>query len=215
MKIAALGFLTPQQAPATGCGGRSGPQICTKGAAWPLPQPHPCTPTLWGLQGPWVSPTWSSPKPSPRVLVGLDGTTQAGQILALLGHPDLSIALKSGSLCMMYPHPPLASQEKMMNPLWRRGYRAGCRTPGWEGLQPQKNKVPRTFPAGTMALINQMSMAGMGRTSLGMESRAQWPSLRALRGSIPPRSGLDYQGGDPDSAVGLVRPTPPSLGLSQ
>lgn len=66
-----------------------------------------------------------------------------------------------------------------------------------------------------MGLINQMSMAGMGGTSLGMESGAQWPSLWALGGSIPPRSGLACQGGDPDSAVGLVSPTPPYLGLSQ
>lgn len=38
-----------------------------------------------------------------------------------------------------------------------------------------------------MRLINQMAMAGMGGKSLGMESRAQGPSLRAPQGSIPPQ----------------------------
>lgn len=109
----ALGFLTPQQAPATDC--RPAPQICTKGAAWSLPQPHPCTsPTaLWGPQGP-LRP---SPKPSPRALVGLDRTAQAGHILALLGHPDWSIFLKSGSRWLVHPHPPVASQKRIQGRL--------------------------------------------------------------------------------------------------
>lgn len=49
--------------------------------------------------------------------MGLDGTTQAGQIQALLEHPDLSIALKSGSLWLVHPHPPVASQERIQGRL--------------------------------------------------------------------------------------------------
>lgn len=89
--------------------------------------------------------------------MGLDGTTQAGHILALLGHLDLSVAPKSGSLCIQ------ESKGSCILILWvpaRRGYRAGCESPGREELLWQWDKVPSTFPAGAMGLINKMSWQG-------------------------------------------------------
>lgn len=49
--------------------------------------------------------------------MGLDGTTQAGQTLALLGYPDLLTALRSGSLQLVHPHSPVASQERVQGML--------------------------------------------------------------------------------------------------
>lgn len=100
--------------------GRAAPQIPTQGAAWPLPRPHPCNPTplLCRDHGDlWVSSTWPSPNPLPGILVGLDGTTQAGHILALLGHLDLSVAPKSGSLWLVHPHPLGAGKNRVQSRL--------------------------------------------------------------------------------------------------
>lgn len=47
----------------------------------------------------------------------LDGITEAGHTLALLGHPDLSIAVKSGSLRLVHNHSRVASQERIQNRL--------------------------------------------------------------------------------------------------
>lgn len=53
-----------------------------------------------------VSPAWLSPSPLPR-------TTQAGHILALLRHLDSSVVPKSGSLCLVHPHPLGAGKERV------------------------------------------------------------------------------------------------------
>lgn len=145
--------------------------------AWPLPWPHPCTPSLLpcGDHGnAWVPPTRPPqlplPNPLPGTLLPVDETMQVGTSWLLRGIWT-SVSPKSGSLWLAHAHSLGAGKERVQGRLQEPGWGRVTATAG--------DSVPSTFPAGAIRLINQMSMAGMGGKSLGMESGAQGTSLQA------------------------------------
>lgn len=192
----------PCHAIATGCGGQTAPPVSTPGcslapAAAPSHCPHPCVPTLLpcGDHGDsWVSPAWPN---------SFTPTHSLGHSWHWMGPRELGTSWLRWGICTCQWPQSLGPYGWCILIFWvpaRRGCRASCGSPGREGLQLQQDSVPSTFPAGAMGLINQMSMAGMGGTSLGMERQSQGPSLRhcgALSLLCQPGSGLTCSGGRP------------------
>lgn len=109
----------------------------------------------------------------------------------------------SGTLWLVHAHPLGASKERIQSRLQKSRQ---------QRVMTAARQVPNTFPSGAIGLISQMSIAGAGGTKLGELSSKSQPLGTRHHGALflfhQPGSSFFAPGGDTNSEVELVSPTP-------